>query len=300
MKFLMLILLFVSPSSALFASKKCTSNTFVFQPIPQYPSYCLPCWACCKFPTSFNTCPGYCDCTAIQANLTSFYEYYTYEDISSSSPVTRSHIETWLARFPNPPEFTSYILDSLLNYGDTWDISTFAKHIEHLHTTFPLCTRPPNPHQTPNTSLPGCPCMSTESPSSPFQCPKGFKCTTAAYAGIPSTLYNDPYGYILKALCIPCDLGDYCPNGTVSMKCPLGSFCPSPAIKLQCPPGTFSTFSPKSREASATPLPNPKWRVTSLWLINLSSVSKKNCIKAYRRDPPRHHPSPTTKSFFYP
>lgn len=50
----------------------------------------------------------------------------------------------------------------------------------------------------------------------------------------------------LDGLCLPCQMGQFCPEGTVDayfvaqpILCPAGSYCPNPTSSILCEPGTF-------------------------------------------------------------
>ena len=99
-----------------------------------------------------------------------------------------------------------------------------------------------------SVTLPNCPCASSTT-ADHLKCPSGYVCSKSAYIGVSSMLYEDPWMHTLKAICVSCRPGDYCPPGSIlqdftyiqfeKLRCPSGYYCPQPAEKLPCPNGTF-------------------------------------------------------------
>ncbi|KXZ43148.1 hypothetical protein GPECTOR_100g2 [Gonium pectorale] len=95
---------------------------------------------------------------------------------------------------------------------------------------------------------PGCPCSynngTDDSAALANVCPAGYVCSRQDFRGL---LTDDPSAVQLRALCVSCTLGKYCPEGSSaaavfnesSFDCPAGSYCPTPAARLPCPAGYF-------------------------------------------------------------
>ncbi|KXZ47139.1 hypothetical protein GPECTOR_37g144 [Gonium pectorale] len=59
-------------------------------------------------------------------------------------------------------------------------------------------------------TLPGCPCAFAEGAVLNV-CPAGYICSRKAFMGLPS---DDPTAVQLRAVCVPCLPGQYCPQGS--------------------------------------------------------------------------------------
>ncbi|KAG1680619.1 hypothetical protein FOA52_015068 [Chlamydomonas sp. UWO 241] len=97
------------------------------------------------------------------------------------------------------------------------------------------------------TVFTGCPCNAT-SGASTFACPAGDRCSRAAVHGLPAVeTARQPALGLLRAVCVACAVGQYCPRGTYlanetdqsSLECAAGSYCPSPDGQLDCPAGSY-------------------------------------------------------------
>lgn len=80
----------------------------------------------------------------------------------------------------------------------------------------------------------------------------GYVCSFAADS-YTLTAGDNPYTFLTDttARCIPCSLGEYCPQGTFggplssaltysrARQCPAGFYCPSPAKQIPCSAGTY-------------------------------------------------------------
>ncbi|KXZ43082.1 hypothetical protein GPECTOR_104g88 [Gonium pectorale] len=131
----------------------------------------------------------------------------------------------------------------------------------------------------PRLAAPGCPC--TAVPDAAFsRCPAGHICSRQAFRGLPT---DDPAALTLRAVCIPCLSGQYCPEGsttvkdssggwiqrlrdgrgpirgnycpenstTPEVKCPGGHYCPDPATLVRCDSGSYC------KPQSVFPVPCP-------------------------------------------
>lgn len=201
---------------------------------------CLPCWACCNFQDRFAPCPSACSssCSKTTAKGTpggsfAFFQQYSRSiiardnDTDSESYIDTEDIEQWLTRQLLEPATKGY--NSKVMQPDA--TSNFASALEASHRT--PCPTPTNT----TLVLPGCPC-SYGSAYGP-RCAPGYVCSKNAYTGFTFEMYTHDVSYhILRAICIPCTLGEYCINNQ-RVKCPAGFYCPSPAIKIECPNGAF-------------------------------------------------------------
>ena len=96
------------------------------------------------------------------------------------------------------------------------------------------------------TVYPGCPCNATARAAT-FACQAGYRCSPSAYKGLSLDLVKSPTLGRLEALCVACEPGQYCPQGTFlsdesdlsSLDCPKGRSCPTPSSNLPCPAGSF-------------------------------------------------------------
>ncbi|KXZ47150.1 hypothetical protein GPECTOR_37g156 [Gonium pectorale] len=92
-------------------------------------------------------------------------------------------------------------------------------------------------------TLPGCPCAFADGAVLNV-CPAGYICSRKAFTGLPS---DDPTAVQLRAVCVPCLPGQYCPQGSteaavtndMALDCPAGYYCPTPAERHLCPAGAF-------------------------------------------------------------
>lgn len=244
-----------------FESKPCASHamcerqrTYCFQPVPLVMGKCLPCWTCCSFRAYFQTCPDTCLCEQPfhyqienkgQSPL-AFYETYALYEIYNASlissftyEITKPMVLVWLAKESIPTD-VAFMLANMLAFSEATSVSlpTFAHSLHQLHRENLLC----GSNQT-NSSV-GCPCApySSNYMLFPHTCEAGTRCSRAAYTGLTSSVFTDPLGYVLGAVCVPCQLGEYCPRATLSaLKCPKGYHCPNPTTKIECSPGSFCT-----------------------------------------------------------
>ncbi|GIL48944.1 hypothetical protein Vafri_5434, partial [Volvox africanus] len=100
------------------------------------------------------------------------------------------------------------------------------------------------------TTVPeGCVCNATANATT-FRCPSGQRCSRRAWLPLPADVLTLGGTALLKARCVACEPGSYCPEGTYveeqdgldfmeSQQCPQGYFCPTPAQKHECPAGYF-------------------------------------------------------------
>lgn len=211
---------------------------------------CFQCYNC----NGDNDCSEYCTNDLPISPDIAFYQRYAYDNvlnidynnaIGSDVGVSDTQVTQWLSTFSNDKSYNNYVYNRLLpdlRYGAT-DILSFAENLASIHHYDPLC-----PRNGP-LSLQGCPCAPSQSDIAPLKCPIGYRCSSRAYYGVSSSLYVDPLAHVLKAICIPCERGEYCPQGTYldkeeyqdmqKIKCPEGFYCPSPAVKTRCNNGTF-------------------------------------------------------------
>ncbi|GFR49862.1 hypothetical protein Agub_g11964 [Astrephomene gubernaculifera] len=100
--------------------------------------------------------------------------------------------------------------------------------------------------EQPAVVTPGCYCNATRGAAT-FRCAAGSRCSRSAFRGLDSDAPMAPTAALLRALCVACEAGQYCGEGTYlqnesdlsSLDCPAGFYCPSPAQKLECPAGSF-------------------------------------------------------------
>ncbi|GIL43796.1 hypothetical protein Vafri_1407 [Volvox africanus] len=98
----------------------------------------------------------------------------------------------------------------------------------------------------PTLSAQGCFCNATTNAET-FRCPAGQRCSRDTFLGLETDTPRDPTAQIFRALCVVCDQGQYCPEGTSlkneaqldSLECPDGFYCPTPAVMMECPPGFY-------------------------------------------------------------
>ncbi|GIL95431.1 hypothetical protein Vretimale_1456 [Volvox reticuliferus] len=98
----------------------------------------------------------------------------------------------------------------------------------------------------PMRSAPGCFCNATADART-FRCPAGQRCSRDAFLGLETDAPRDPTAQIFRALCVACEQGQYCPEGTFlkdeaqlgSLECPDGFYCPTPAVLMDCPAGFY-------------------------------------------------------------
>ncbi|GLI62836.1 hypothetical protein VaNZ11_005404 [Volvox africanus] len=100
------------------------------------------------------------------------------------------------------------------------------------------------------TTVPeGCICNATANAAT-FRCPGGQRCSRRAWLPLPADVITLGGTALLKARCVACEPGSFCPEGTFveeqdgwdfmeSHQCPQGYFCPTPAQKHECPAGYF-------------------------------------------------------------
>ncbi len=83
-----------------------------------------------------------------------------------------------------------------------------------------LCPNIPSDGSQPMAPVvfPGCPCNATVNAAS-FQCPGGYRCSPASYHGLDSEVVLQPALGTLKAVCVPCQIGQFCPLGTSLKVC---------------------------------------------------------------------------------
>lgn len=141
---------------------------------------------------------------------------------------------------------------------------TIQRHSWSIWTLYPIT----------HTSMAGCPCNASKNAAS-FQCPSGYRCSSSAYHGLSTEVIMQPALGRLQAICVACDSGQYCPQGTYllvrplsgfclndsrkeantsltniaiciqnerdrsSLDCPVGKYCPSPAEQYICPAGSY-------------------------------------------------------------
>ncbi|KAL6748717.1 hypothetical protein V8C86DRAFT_1122712 [Haematococcus lacustris] len=92
----------------------------------------------------------------------------------------------------------------------------------------------------------GCPCNATARAAA-FRCPAGTRCSRAAFKALSSDVLLDPTGARLQAVCVACEAGQFCPEGTfvkdegnlLELDCPQAAYCPTPAVQLSCPAGSY-------------------------------------------------------------
>ncbi|KXZ48897.1 hypothetical protein GPECTOR_24g186 [Gonium pectorale] len=92
-------------------------------------------------------------------------------------------------------------------------------------------------------SAPGCPCSYAPNASVDL-CPAGYICSRKAFRGLGT---DGPSSVQLRAVCVPCLSGQYCPQGITmttvqndrSLDCPAGYYCPTPSELHLCPAGAF-------------------------------------------------------------
>ena len=63
------------------------------------------------------------------------------------------------------------------------------------------------------TPTPGCPCNATKNAAT-FRCSAGYRCSTSAYHGLSTEVVMQTALGRLQAVCVACDSGQYCPQGT--------------------------------------------------------------------------------------
>ncbi|GIL69196.1 hypothetical protein Vretifemale_158 [Volvox reticuliferus] len=95
----------------------------------------------------------------------------------------------------------------------------------------------------------GCPCNATANATT-FRCPAGQRCSRRAWLSLPADIITLGATALLKARCVACEPGSYCPEGTyveeqdgldfmAGVYCPKGYYCTTPAQKHECPAGYF-------------------------------------------------------------
>ncbi|KAG2429729.1 hypothetical protein HYH02_013986 [Chlamydomonas schloesseri] len=196
--------------------------------------------------------------------------------------ITEAGLRSWLSRYGLPGEVVGVIMGGLphVHVGENTvlaaaaagsltvdppqaaDRVALAAFAARLSAVAPardaLCPQPPagggtsgmEPASPPAVRVStGCPCNATAGAAS-FRCAAGLRCSPKAWLSVPGDLVSLGVASLLKARCVACEPGSYCPEGTyvvpeddpaamAVLDCPEGSYCASPAERSPCAAGSF-------------------------------------------------------------
>ncbi|KAG2424836.1 hypothetical protein HXX76_014257 [Chlamydomonas incerta] len=195
--------------------------------------------------------------------------------------ITEVGLRSWLTRYGLPDEVVGVIMGGLPHVHVESDVTTaaaagmsdadkaqqgdrvaLAAFATRLSAVAPardaLCPQPPpgggasgmDPTSPPAVRVStGCPCNATAGAVS-FRCAAGLRCSPKAWLSVPGDLVSLGIASLLKARCVACEPGTFCPEGTyvvaeddptamAALDCPEGSYCATPSERRPCAAGTF-------------------------------------------------------------
>ncbi len=129
-------------------------------------------------------------------------------------------LQSWAQAQTNQTNQTDMVLEALsLSAGpnitaEALPTSAFVTTLMSRTSLAVLCPVIPSDGSQPaSVVFPGCPCNATGNAYS-FRCPGGYRCSAAAYHGLDSDVVLQPALGRLRAVCVPCSPGQFCPLGT--------------------------------------------------------------------------------------
>lgn len=256
--------------------------------VSQFRGQCLQCWSCCMFPAKFGAqCSLKCKCSAPNSSScaadattkcgwgeycnaetcksclhktadngvscvnrethdpkVAFLDYYTFHIIKSRPGVeiTKNEIINWLNRQRISSELIFNRINNTFQDLDEYHYFDVADVLYNLGQSNNVCP------SGARVTLPNCPC-NLKDDANDYICPAGTACSKSPYNGLSYMMYDDPILHSLRAMCILCRPGDFCPQGTVlndesasnfeKLKCPSGYFCPTADKRFTCKNGSF-------------------------------------------------------------
>lgn len=211
---------------------------------------CIDTWACCLFPERFGYCPT-------QAYIDTCDEYKMYKtvlnDTNNDDAISRlifNQLYTTLV-IGYPLNFIDIINDDIIDTVDAVDMVENVDAIrqwmatQHIQYSDSISSVTDLGRLLNNISYiispsceiqrgVGCPCDTEYLP-----CPASFVCSSLAYRGLTSMMYDDVLLHGLQAICVPCKDGEYCEVDREPRPCPRGFACPNPQSKRLCGVGTY-------------------------------------------------------------
>eukprot|EP00198_Chlamydomonas_reinhardtii_P012867 XP_001702204.1 predicted protein [Chlamydomonas reinhardtii] len=180
--------------------------------------------------------------------------------------ITELGLKSWLTRYGLPDEMVGVIMGGLphLHADPAAEAAAAAAAVAGTSAADPgqhgdrVALAPPagggatgmDPASPPAVRVSkGCPCNTTAGAVS-FRCAAGLRCSPKAWLSVPGDLVSMGIASLLKARCVACEPGTYCPEGTyvvaendptamAALDCPEGSYCASPSERSPCAAGTF-------------------------------------------------------------
>ncbi|KXZ50275.1 hypothetical protein GPECTOR_17g914 [Gonium pectorale] len=95
----------------------------------------------------------------------------------------------------------------------TLDWMALVSNLTSLALTCPAYDPGRPPSEQPRMAAQGCFCNATLGAST-FRCPAGSRCSRSAFRGLESEALGAPTGQLLRAVCVECVEGQYCPEGS--------------------------------------------------------------------------------------
>lgn len=171
------------------------------------------------------------------SHIHSFYQYWIFKTFGSGN-ISVTNATRWLQG--NVTAVSAYLFQNSTFVSYNTFVTRIIELINILYPVNPICS---------TLRSEGCPCIPMNITS--FSCQAGLRCAIDNRWTIAG-LYINPLFTLFKSICVKCDIGTYCPQGTFetgSLLCPEGSYCPTPSSKHPCDAGNFC---PKG---SVSPLP---------------------------------------------
>lgn len=197
-------------------------------------STCINCLECLASDANFCITVCTTDFAPNNKNNNDIQLSYIMAEISATSGTLKDGIvqtddlRTWI---PDPAQSGAFIEA----VGHDLTVANLVHNLGTRDITELLC--PPFP--IPNVTLPGCPCSRFRN----VACPAGYWCSIDAYRRmrLPSDEVLRPNLYDLGALCVPCEDGFECDQGTFDRptRCRAGRYCPAAQPPADCPSGSY-------------------------------------------------------------
>ena len=204
-------------------------------------SRCESCLLCTD--STWRDCGPVCTSAIDNRSTTELQLSYIMAEASATSRLLSTgylsarDVFEWI---PNRAQANSFIE----NMDNDLSVAHIVNEVRTRDVTELLCPNGTND----TTTLPWCPCSSSS--SSRMACPAGHWCSAAAYGDmqLPTDEVMRAALREAGAVCVPCEAGFECPQGTFSrpQKCTSGSYCEAGGLPTVCPPGSFCvTGSPR-------------------------------------------------------